>query len=390
MSLRVTAIHPPWRLKAAASPSKARISRSTVHRCRRCASATGRARLVYASPTRLAAIVPAGLEGGRAPVRVAGASDDDLAVGRHRRRRSPPASIRSTTRSSIATAISTSPTAARAASRCRSRFSACGPTARASRSRRASSTRRRMAIDPRGRLYVSSRFEGAVYRVAPDGSAEPFAHDLGVACGLAFCADGTLFVGDRSGTIFRVDGGGRADDCSRRCRRASPRSIWRSGRRCALRHRADAVVVRPCSIASPRTARSTTVARAVRPAAGAGVRSRAARCLSSKRWPGRAACIELRPRQRAGAGACRARAWSASPSTPPAASSSRRTTPRIAWSARPDARRLAVTVAPQRLAPRSRIRSSMSQLFQRKPIAALVEDTEGDERPEAHPSAPAI
>src|SRR5712664_2392701 len=45
-----------------------------------------------------------------------------------------------------------------------------------------------MAIDPAGRLYVSSRFEGTVYRVASDGSTETFANDLGVACGLAFAA----------------------------------------------------------------------------------------------------------------------------------------------------------------------------------------------------------
>jgi sugar lactone lactonase YvrE len=67
-----------------------------------------------------------------------------------------------------------------------------------------------MAIDPQGRLYASSRFEGTVYRVLQDGSTEVFASDLGVACGLAFGADGTLFVGDRSGTIFRVDPIGRA------------------------------------------------------------------------------------------------------------------------------------------------------------------------------------
>ena len=65
-----------------------------------------------------------------------------------------------------------------------------------------------MAIDPAGQLYVSSRFEGVVYRVAPDGSVKPFATDLGVACGLVFAPDGTLFVGDRSGTIFKVDGDG--------------------------------------------------------------------------------------------------------------------------------------------------------------------------------------
>jgi sugar lactone lactonase YvrE len=67
-----------------------------------------------------------------------------------------------------------------------------------------------MAIDPNGDLYVSSRFEGAVYRLDEKGAAHPFATDLGVACGLAFTPDGTLFVGDRSGTIFKVDREGRA------------------------------------------------------------------------------------------------------------------------------------------------------------------------------------
>ncbi len=46
--------------------------------------------------------------------------------------------------------------------------------------------------------------------MAPDGTPTPFATDLGVACGLAFAPDGTLFVGDRSGTIFRVTPDGRA------------------------------------------------------------------------------------------------------------------------------------------------------------------------------------
>jgi sugar lactone lactonase YvrE len=49
-----------------------------------------------------------------------------------------------------------------------------------------------------------------VYRVRADGVVEPFATDLGVACGLAFDQDGILFVGDRSGTIFRVDRMGQA------------------------------------------------------------------------------------------------------------------------------------------------------------------------------------
>ena len=63
-----------------------------------------------------------------------------------------------------------------------------------------------MVFGPDGRLYVSSRFEGAVYRVHADGSHEQAASDLGVACGIAFDADGAMYVGDRSGTIFRLRG----------------------------------------------------------------------------------------------------------------------------------------------------------------------------------------
>jgi sugar lactone lactonase YvrE len=166
------------------------------------------ARLVFASPSRLDVIVPAGLEGGRVPVRVAGASGETafvevaapFATGLHQvdnpvfdregnlyvtysgtRGQQVPVSIfrvRSNgTRESFSSGI-------------------VNPTS--------------MALDPGGRLYVSSRFEGTVYRVAADGSAEVFANDLGVPCGLAFAADGTLYVGDRSGTIFRVNPDGQA------------------------------------------------------------------------------------------------------------------------------------------------------------------------------------
>lgn len=165
------------------------------------------ARLVFASPAELSAIVPAGLLSGDAAVTVAGAASDAsvriaavLATGLHQvdnpifdrddnlyvtysgtRGQQVPVSIfrvrPNGTREPFSSGI-------------------VNPTS--------------LAIDPQNRLYVSSRFEGTVYRVAPDGTTEAFAHDLGVACGLAFAADGTLFVGDRSGTIFRVDAGGNA------------------------------------------------------------------------------------------------------------------------------------------------------------------------------------
>jgi sugar lactone lactonase YvrE len=68
-----------------------------------------------------------------------------------------------------------------------------------------------MVIGPDGLLYVSSRFEGRVYRVFEDGRYEVMASDLGIACGLAFGPDGALFVGDRSGTVFRVTRTGRTE-----------------------------------------------------------------------------------------------------------------------------------------------------------------------------------
>ena len=61
-----------------------------------------------------------------------------------------------------------------------------------------------LALDPRGRLHVSSRFDGSVHLVAGDGSVSTVATDLGVACGIAFNRDGDLFVGDRSGSVLRV------------------------------------------------------------------------------------------------------------------------------------------------------------------------------------------
>ncbi len=65
-----------------------------------------------------------------------------------------------------------------------------------------------LALDPIGRLCVSSRFDGAVFRVEADGQHKQLAAELGVACGLAFDEAGTMFVGDRSGTIFKVAASG--------------------------------------------------------------------------------------------------------------------------------------------------------------------------------------
>src|SRR5229473_6421827 len=167
-----------------------------------------RARLVYASSDVLSAIVPAGLDAGHATIRVAGLPWETafidiaapFATGLHQvdnpvfdrdgnlyvtysgtRGQQVPVSIflvrPNGTRETFSSGI-------------------VNPTS--------------IAADPQGRIYVSSRFEGTVYRLAADGTAQTYATDLGVACGLAFTPDGTLFVGDRSGTIFKVDSGGHA------------------------------------------------------------------------------------------------------------------------------------------------------------------------------------
>jgi sugar lactone lactonase YvrE len=61
-----------------------------------------------------------------------------------------------------------------------------------------------LAFDADGYLYASSRAEGAIYRISPEGALSTFAEGLGIATGLAFDRDGNLFVGDRSGTIFKI------------------------------------------------------------------------------------------------------------------------------------------------------------------------------------------
>jgi sugar lactone lactonase YvrE len=62
-----------------------------------------------------------------------------------------------------------------------------------------------LAISPDDDLYVTSRAEGNVYRVDAAGDHNVFAEGMGVATGAAFDGEGNLYVGDRSGTIFKID-----------------------------------------------------------------------------------------------------------------------------------------------------------------------------------------
>lgn len=166
------------------------------------------ARVVCASPTQLGVIVPPDVEGGRLPIRIGGVAGGTVfvdvgttvATGIHqvdnpavdadgnlyvtysgtRGERVPVSIFRvrpGGTREPFATGI-------------------VNPTS--------------LAFDRHGVLHVSSRFDGTVYRVSAAGDVEPLVGDLGIACGLAFGADGTLFVGDRAGTVFAVGSTGDA------------------------------------------------------------------------------------------------------------------------------------------------------------------------------------
>ena len=64
-----------------------------------------------------------------------------------------------------------------------------------------------LAFDPDGYLYASSRAEGTVYRISPEGAISTYAEGMGIATGIAFDRFGNLFVGDRSGTIFKISRG---------------------------------------------------------------------------------------------------------------------------------------------------------------------------------------
>jgi DNA-binding beta-propeller fold protein YncE len=162
-------------------------------------------RVVYASPSRLSAIVPAGLDAGRVPVRIAGVAGATayidvaapFAAGLHQvdspvfdragnlyvtfsgtRGQQVPVSIFRVTPNGT-----------------RETFSSgiVNPTS--------------MAIDHHDRLYVSSRFEGTLYRVDPDGTVSTRYAAFGRPQGLAFDPAGTLFVVEAlagSSGLYRV------------------------------------------------------------------------------------------------------------------------------------------------------------------------------------------
>ena len=62
-----------------------------------------------------------------------------------------------------------------------------------------------IAFDSSGQMFVTSRMDGTVYRVTPFKEAVPFARNLGVATGIAIDDEDTMYVGDRTGTIYKIN-----------------------------------------------------------------------------------------------------------------------------------------------------------------------------------------
>ena len=207
MSARLTAIQPHWAVEGGRIAIQG--SGFPIHpQLPEVRIGDTPARAVYASSSTISVLVPAGLDGGRTPVRVEGVPGETglvevgsiLAAGLHQvdnpvfdRQGNLYVTYSGTRGQEVPVSIfRVSPTGRR-----ESFVSGIvNPTS--------------MTFDSFGNLYVSSRFEGVVYRVRADGTPETFASDLGLACGLAFGRDDVLYVGDRSGTVLAVQPGGKA------------------------------------------------------------------------------------------------------------------------------------------------------------------------------------
>ncbi|MFZ0969460.1 MAG: IPT/TIG domain-containing protein [Candidatus Acidiferrales bacterium] len=61
-----------------------------------------------------------------------------------------------------------------------------------------------LVLDHEGMLYVSCRNDGTIHRISPDGRSMQWIEGMGTATGMAFDKIGNLYVGDRSGTIFKI------------------------------------------------------------------------------------------------------------------------------------------------------------------------------------------
>ncbi|HVN79997.1 MAG TPA: gluconolaconase [Terriglobia bacterium] len=62
-----------------------------------------------------------------------------------------------------------------------------------------------IAFNSVGEMFVSSRNDGSIFKISPFGEKSIYAKGMGVATGIAFDANDNLYVGDRTGTLFKID-----------------------------------------------------------------------------------------------------------------------------------------------------------------------------------------
>jgi hypothetical protein len=61
-----------------------------------------------------------------------------------------------------------------------------------------------VAFNQAGELFVTARADGEVCRINNNSESLSYASDMGIATGIAFDKNGSMYIGDRSGTIYRV------------------------------------------------------------------------------------------------------------------------------------------------------------------------------------------
>jgi sugar lactone lactonase YvrE len=65
-----------------------------------------------------------------------------------------------------------------------------------------------LAFSSDGQLHISSRNDGTVLRYTNFEQLEVVADDLGIPCGIVFDSKDRLYVGDRTGKVYRIDPAG--------------------------------------------------------------------------------------------------------------------------------------------------------------------------------------
>jgi sugar lactone lactonase YvrE len=72
-----------------------------------------------------------------------------------------------------------------------------------------------LAFSRDGQLYISSRHDGTVMRYTDYERLDIIAEDVGIPCGIAFDSSNLLYVGDRTGRIYRVHSSGSKEEFAR-------------------------------------------------------------------------------------------------------------------------------------------------------------------------------